>query len=143
MGGQRRVHTPWPAHGFPLSDAVSQEASEWLHVDSHPESDTYGAAQRMHTMRPPPLSSAPLQRSVCPSFTGACQPDSESTSTTASISTTKSLRDHQRDHHCTLLCPCSNVQAMRRVISLMVLCRASQPPLVARASVIASTAAQT
>ena len=43
------------------------------------------------------------------------QPDSESTSTTASISTTKSLpRSPTRSPPHTALCPCSHVQAMRR-----------------------------
>ena len=37
----------------------------------------------------------------------------------------------RRGHHCTLLsalCPCPQVRAMRRALSLMVLCRATYPP---------------
>ena len=49
-----------------------------------------------HTMRSPPLSSNPQAFCVRSVLTGACLLDSESasTSTTASISTTKPLRDH-------------------------------------------------
>ena len=79
-GWSGRVYTPCPARNtrFPLSDAVSQEASVWLRLDSHPESDTHGAAQRVAPNETTTIIiHSPPAPSMCPLFTGACPPDSE------------------------------------------------------------------